>query len=1071
LFEKLQIYLPHILGTNFFFLLGVHDEQLDTLTLHMIEKGKSLPIATRSLEDDTSGGACEWVIRNSKPLLIDHFTQQKDSLPFKPINITGDEPALSESLMFVPLKLRDVAIGVLSVQQEYPNAYDGEDRRILELLSNHVALALGNMRLFDSLSRLNEAGQLLTRRLDSAHVLDEVINLIMGKSKADLVVLYPFSQVSNSFEFPPKMSGTMIEPDFPVPNYSRPDDIASLALDQNGAVFAPESKNLYALLGGNKVKRQGNFEERERIVSTAAVPLLVGTEKVGVLFINFRRRHRFGSGQRQLIEGLANYAAIAIKNSREFDDLTQRNVQMVTVLRRIDREISKTLDKGEILEKILALATEYMQSKKSSSLNGAILLHHPLTNLLKAEAAIGPNRDLRLNQTIELSERKGLSYWAYENKAPALALDVRHEEQWHDVYYQVDPATMSELDVPLLDENEKVIGTISYESSEPQRFDLEDQEFLVTLANQAVLAIKNAQAYEREKRIADELAAVQEVQKEIVGHTDFQTVAEVILKKALEITRCTAGQLMLFDPKRGDLHTLAEQGVLPNLNRSRLPLDQGVVGWAVRHGEMLNINVCEPPWQEIYERMIPDVCWELAVPLMDGGTAVGAINIESLIDNPFLERDERLLRELADLAVIALHSTRNFEEAQVALQRFELLYEAGKGLARITVLNEEQLDKAYEIVVDAFRARSDGQIVVRRYDEDRQKLVAMKAGKSEPIVPFQEMDINKGVNGLVAREKQTVVVDDAQNPPPGVEPYLSDIKTRSLVVTPVMFGNNYYGNLALSHGHPYYFNGADVQLLEGLAQQLAITIQRLEIVTARQGAEQRAKEYEVMGLIGQSAYELTHRLAGDLGPVRAWVHNIKIDLERREAMTAEIAENLQFILRDVGEVLDFSSRLKQEVADIEEGRLNRAPEAMPTSVLLDSAKARFPILPPGIHLVVEPEPELPDVFITVSQINNVLYNLITNAVEAMPGGGTVTLRARGAKTFVEIEVADTGVGIPSEEQSKIFSLFYSTKGSSGFGLWSALRNTLANNGDLSLQSIPGTGTMFTLRLPKARVQN
>jgi signal transduction histidine kinase len=85
----------------------------------------------------------------------------------------------------------------------------------------------------------------------------------------------------------------------------------------------------------------------------------------------------------------------------------------------------------------------------------------------------------------------------------------------------------------------------------------------------------------------------------------------------------------------------------------------------------------------------------------------------------------------------------------------------------------------------------------------------------------------------------------------------------------------------------------------------------------------------------------------------------------------------------------------------------------------------------------------------------------------MPEGGKITLKAHNAGRFVALEVIDTGAGIPQQSLSNIFDLFYSTKGSSGFGLWSARTNALRNQGDLMVKSQEGCGTIFTLLLPGA----
>jgi len=100
-------------------------------------------------------------------------------------------------------------------------------------------------------------------------------------------------------------------------------------------------------------------------------------------------------------------------------------------------------------------------------------------------------------------------------------------------------------------------------------------------------------------------------------------------------------------------------------------------------------------------------------------------------------------------------------------------------------------------------------------------------------------------------------------------------------------------------------------------------------------------------------------------------------------------------------------------------------------------------------------------------VTDILHNLITNANQAMPGGGTIVLRAHNAGRSVALEVSDTGPGIAEQHLTRIFDLFFSTKGSTGFGLWSARHNALSNHGDLTVKSEVGRGTTFTLLLPKA----
>ena len=105
--------------------------------------------------------------------------------------------------------------------------------------------------------------------------------------------------------------------------------------------------------------------------------------------------------------------------------------------------------------------------------------------------------------------------------------------------------------------------------------------------------------------------------------------------------------------------------------------------------------------------------------------------------------------------------------------------------------------------------------------------------------------------------------------------------------------------------------------------------------------------------------------------------------------------------------------------------------------------------------------------VTHTLVADILRNLMINATAAMPEGGKIMLKAHNAGRFVALEVVDTGIGIAQQNIPKVFELFYSTKGSSGFGLWSARTNALRNQGDLEVKSQEGQGTTFTLLLPKA----
>ena len=104
-------------------------------------------------------------------------------------------------------------------------------------------------------------------------------------------------------------------------------------------------------------------------------------------------------------------------------------------------------------------------------------------------------------------------------------------------------------------------------------------------------------------------------------------------------------------------------------------------------------------------------------------------------------------------------------------------------------------------------------------------------------------------------------------------------------------------------------------------------------------------------------------------------------------------------------------------------------------------------------------------------LNEVLVNLLSNAVDALPKGGTIRITTRtngGGRGFVECVIADDGVGIPREHLDRIFEPFFSTKtdrGGVGLGLSTSLRNMKEHEGLIRAESQPGNGSAFTLTFP------
>ncbi len=230
-------------------------------------------------------------------------------------------------------------------------------------------------------------------------------------------------------------------------------------------------------------------------------------------------------------------------------------------------------------------------------------------------------------------------------------------------------------------------------------------------------------------------------------------------------------------------------------------------------------------------------------------------------------------------------------------------------------------------------------------------------------------------------------------------------------------------------------------------------------------AEQRAerlKNAERLAAIGATAGMVGHDIRNPLQAIISDVYLAKTELastadseEKKNALESmvEIEKNIDYINKIVQDLQDYARPLNPK---IEESDLNTIVNALITRNGL----------PKNIKVKVEISDEATKVKADSYYLNRILYNLVVNAVQAMPNGGKLTVGAHKEADDTVLLVKDTGVGIPKEIHDKIFTLMFTTKSKGqGFGLPVVRRMAEALGGTVSFESKEGKGTTFIVRLP------
>jgi signal transduction histidine kinase len=216
-----------------------------------------------------------------------------------------------------------------------------------------------------------------------------------------------------------------------------------------------------------------------------------------------------------------------------------------------------------------------------------------------------------------------------------------------------------------------------------------------------------------------------------------------------------------------------------------------------------------------------------------------------------------------------------------------------------------------------------------------------------------------------------------------------------------------------------------------------------------------------LAVIGKLANVVGHELRNPLGNIQNAVYLLKLIQPQAEPRVKEYLELIKNETRAAdGTITDLLEFARVKTCD---------PAALEVGDVLRRALERQPI-PQGVSVSQTLPPDLPRLRADQRHIVQALGNLVLNACQAMPQGGSLSLRARragsAAEGLVAIEVADTGTGIQPEHLPRLFEPLFTTRAKGvGLGLAVAQKLVQANGGKIEVHSEPGKGSLFTIYLP------
>jgi PAS domain S-box-containing protein len=747
--------------------------------------------------------------------------------------------------------------------------------------------------------------------------------------------------------------------------------------------------------------------------------------------------------------------------------LGNRNLQLETV-RAVAAEITRELDPQRLLSLIALRAAEL-----TGAANCGIYLWDDVTETLIPRAYHGPGSS-RPRYPRRLGE--GLMGRVAQDRHGMLVNDYRASPFAH-------PRTLETTDItavlaePLL-YRDRLCGVIAVDHMGGRGlFTAQDQILLALLADQAAIAIENARLFRIERERRAQLEAVRAVSSEITQELAPTKVLHLVTQRARELTGAAAADIDLWDDDRQLLVPEATYGHAAPRPAATRRLGEGAMGTVAqtRRGIILNdyrsSDIAHPATLAHTK-----ITASLVEPLLYRDTLLGVIGVDhETPGRTFTVQDQELLQLFAAQAAIAIANARLYDETERRRREAEVLASLAQSITASL-----DLDTVLQRVAEGVKGLCDGDVAAIALRERASDTLAFRtwAGTVTPAYAALRIRAGQGLGGKVLAEGRPIRTANCREDP-DIAPEFDEVaRTEGFVAeiaVPIRSEGAVAGVLLAIRRTARPFTASDEAILTRLADQAGIAIANARLFQAQQQAYlalQQAQDElvraEKLRALGQMAAGIAHDLNNRLAVILTQAELIKL-----RGPSEEIRDGVLTVEAAASEGAKVVRRL-QDFARQEGGSTPLSPIDL-RGVALEAIELTRPRWQDdaqrrGVLIQIDCSLEgLPHVLGNALEIRDVLANLIFNAVDAMPSGGTISLAGEADPTNVMLTVTDTGVGMSDEVRRRIFEPFFTTKGvkGTGLGLSVVYGIMVRHEGHIAAASRPGHGATFTLRFRRA----
>jgi two-component system, NtrC family, sensor histidine kinase KinB len=1002
LLPALQHQVSQHFGVDNFY-IAIYDRRDEKIWYPLaVKHGIRQSWAPRALADRLT----DRVILERQPILIPTDASQE----LVRIGLPAGEGAPA-AWMGVPLLSSDEAIGCLAVFTDSPqHSFLPGDLDLFVTLSGQVGVAIANALLHEQLQRrvsqletLNQFTMNITESLDAEHVLSQVCQYVtqVGSGRRSAIYILDLETSRVQLEHACGLSSDFITANRTFPyaqenrtqclRTGRTDLLPDTQIAGNGADIIPVIGEEY-----------WTWLQRENIAAVGNFPLISPDGQIGYLAVYYDGAHEFLSEEVELLQSFTAQAAMAVANARlhsRTDLALSRRVHQLSILETISRELAGAIYSDRLFELILNYAMDF-----TSSTAGMIALLDGAAQCLRVKAQRGYS-----SAWDQLALDDGIWGQAIQGQKVINVSGIQQEAGYGG---QTRQPACSHLSVPLI-HHSHVLGVISLESEVQAGFTGNDEAFVSQLANQAAVAVINADLYRETQHRLQELSTLYMLSNSLAGNLQPKTALDTIGQAMHSAVESQIVGLYLWDPAS---HRFELTETIPEGGEISGQLAEQIAGLA---GIAQATHDWEEDWRSLSAGFESQPGW--VFPMVSGGQPLGLAVLQASGNTPIQPDDMQLLQAIVAQGTIALQNALLFTDVSNVRDRLAaVLNSVGEGILLLEHGGQIILaNRSLEVLTDQSIADLVGK---RLTDLTTQTLSSIGFSVSEVDRLVETLD------GLQAPELQ---------------------KTRVKV-------KDQHGEKTLERA---------LWAVRGQSGRAVGWVLVLRDVTEEERVSQ-ARE-----LIGET---LIHDLRSPVSAVLGALEVMETTLPESGGDDVEVTtQALQVARRGAQRVLGLIETL-MDIARMQSGKMEIMQSMVDLRTIVSSALNDF--LPQskeyGVILRNEIPAGLPPLYADQAKIMRVVANLVDNALKYSPSGGQITVFAEpGQEKEVVVRVRDNGPGIPEEFRQKIFERFTQIPGvrgrrrGTGLGLTFCKLAVEAHSGQIWVEANPTGGSDFVFTLP------